>query len=60
MNTSRHIAERIMLKKADRCRIGWVDFHPMSDDWREATARATRIQHRRAGQRITIQQARRI
>jgi hypothetical protein len=50
--------ERIMLKMADRCRVGWIDFHKDSYDWQTATARAVRVMHRRAGTRITLQQAR--
>lgn len=60
MSTINEIAERIMRKEAQRCRIGWVDFAPGSWDWREATARAIRIQFRRAGERITMQRARQL
>lgn len=45
---------------SDRRRIGWVDFHQQSHDWREATARAIRIQFRRRGERITLQRARQL
>lgn len=60
MSTIHEIAECIMRKEAQRCRIGWVDFAPGSWDWREATARAIRIQFRRAGERITLQRARQL
>ncbi len=53
-------AERIMLKMADRCRVGWVDFHPGSWDRRTAMARAVRIAFRRRGERITLQRARQL
>lgn len=58
--TLKDTAERIILKESQRARIGWIDFSPGSWDWREATARAIRIQFRRAGQRITMQQARKL
>ena len=54
------IAERIIRKESQRLRIGWIDFAPGSEDWREATARAIRIQFRRAGERITTQRARQL
>lgn len=60
MSTLHEIADRIIRKEAQRLRIGWVDFSPGSWDWREATARAVRIQFRCRGERITLQRARQL
>jgi hypothetical protein len=41
-----------------KCRRGWVvDFHPMSYDTTDATARAYRLLQRIRGQRMTMEQA---
>lgn len=50
-----------MLRRMDRInRIGWIDFAPLSFDWRQAGARAYRVQQRVIfGRRLTVAEWRR-
>lgn len=47
------IADNIRCKMAARRRIGFFDYHPLSEDMREARARAWRIWNRLQGRRMT-------
>lgn len=52
-----NLVRRILRRMERQRKIGWVDYSSDSFDYRIASARATRIELRKKGVRITLSQA---